>query len=188
MFMSVVDQTFQQDVATVAAAYWRRDTDTGADAPTGTGHMNGGGDIGFLVTKTALTGQGVLDCAPLILPAPDWALRLDEVAFPVGAIAHRHTHAGAGWRHLVSGELRIEADHHTTVMTTGISWFEPADTPVRAVASQTTGITRFVRCMAIPAAFMDRSTFQLASPDDGNLPRLQVTHRHFDHVVQVDAL
>jgi hypothetical protein len=188
MFMSVVDTDFARDVAPVAAAYWCAGRDNGAAAPLGVGKVNAlGGDLGFLVTAQPLTGDGVLECTSIDLPADGWALRLDEVAFPVGAIAHRHIHSGAGWRHLVSGELRIVADHNTTVMTVGDCWFEPAYAPVRAVALQASGLTRFVRCRASPLADVGRSTFQLQDPKDTELPRLQMTHRHFDHPVQVDA-
>lgn len=198
MFMSVVDRDFAQHIERVAAAFWTAAVgadEAGADSPAGRAEIGGVGDLGFVVTRAALNGVGVLGCEPLSAPTEGWALRLDEVAFPVGAVAHRHTHSGSGWRYLLRGELRIEAEqefgyeagHETAVMTTGSRWFEPALSPVRAVALQTTGITRFVRCMVIPLADVGRSTFQLATPADAQLPRLQVTHRHFDHIVQVDA-
>jgi len=93
------------------------------------------------------------------------------------------THAGSGWRHLVSGRLRIETDHGAQIIETGMSWFEPANSPVRAVALQTSGVTRFVRCMVIPQSFVGLSTFQLCNPKDAELERLQLTHRHFDHIL-----
>ncbi|AKS45342.1 Cupin domain protein [Octadecabacter temperatus] len=189
MFMSVVNRDFRQAVEPVATARWTKNVDTGCDAPLGHGDLgNGEADLCFLVTRNALSGTGVLGCDPVVLPLDGWALRLDEVAFTVGAVAHRHTHSGSGWRHLVAGTLRIEAEHDTTVMSTGDSWFEPAQSPVRAVALQERGDTRFVRCMVIPLADVGQSTFKLQSPKDADLPRLQITHRHFDHVVQVDAL
>ncbi|MBU2994020.1 cupin domain-containing protein [Octadecabacter sp. 1_MG-2023] len=185
--MSVVNQSFVQDVDAVLSAQWNVGTNTKADAAAGIATLGYDGDLRFLLTHVALSGQGVLGCSAVEMPEGDNALRVDEVAFPVGAIAHRHTHAGAGWRHLVSGDLRIEAEHDTTVMHAGDSWFEPAGSPVRAVALQTSGITRFVRCMVIPADFVGVTTFQLHDPADASLPRLQMTHRHFDHLVQVDA-
>ncbi|MEM5544943.1 cupin domain-containing protein [Sulfitobacter sp. AS92] len=188
MFMSVVSPEFDWPEDTVIAAHWRRNGDQGAGAPLGTAAIGWkAGAVGFLITRTELAGDNVLGCARLDIAQGDWALRVDEVAFPEGAIAHRHTHSGSGWRHLVSGELRIETTHGTTVMKPGDSWFEPAQTPVRAGALQQTGVTRFVRCMAIPLADVGRSTFQLVSPEDAALPRLQATHRHIDHPIQVDA-
>lgn len=188
MFMSVVNSDLVQVKDAIAAAYWTRAVDRGADAPLGVGALERGKDSrGFLVTATAMSGAGVLGCAQVAMPGQGWALRLDEVAFPVGAVAHRHTHSGSGWRCLVAGSLRIEAEDHTTIMNRGDCWFEPAHSPVRAVALHDSGTTRFVRCMVIPLADLGRSTFQLCAPKDADLPRLQVTHRHFDHTVQVDA-
>lgn len=188
MYMSVVNGSFTQVGHSIASAQWGEARDNGAQAPLGIATLGQvAGDLSFLVTSKALFGKGVLGCEAVCLPPDGWALRLDEVAFPVGAIAHRHTHSGSGWRHLVSGSLRIEAEHDTSVMNAGDSWFEPANSPVRAVALQDVGVTRFVRCMVIPLADVGRSTFQLCAPDDADLPRLQMTHRHFDHVVQLDA-
>jgi quercetin dioxygenase-like cupin family protein len=188
MYMSVVNGSFTQVDDPIASARWDTADDNGVQAPLGIGTQGqGGADFGFLVTAEALSGAGVLGCEAVSLPPNGWALRLDEVAFPVGAIAHRHTHSGSGWRHLVSGALRIEAEHDTSVMNVGDSWFEPAHSPVRAVALQGAGVARFVRCMVIPLADVGRSTFQLCTPKDAELPRLQMTHRHFDHVVQVEA-
>lgn len=187
MYMSVVNGDFSWADDPIVAAHWRRSKDVGADAALGVGGLMRGGDLGFLVTGELLAGTGVLGCEALELPQQGWALRLDEVAFPVGAIAHRHTHSGSGWRHLVTGSLRIEAAHDTTDMQPGDSWFEPSHCPVRAVALHDAGVTRFVRCMVIPLADVGRSTFQLEAPEDAELPRLQKTHRHFDHIVQADA-
>lgn len=155
--------------------------------PAGTSRIGGQGDLYFAITRAALNDTGVLGCEEITGLQMPLTLRVDEVAFPLGAIAHRHTHAGAGWRHLVSGVLRIETDHGAELIQPGMSWFEPANSPVRAVALQTAGVTRFVRCMVIPTTFEGRSTFQLCNPSDAELPRLQVTHRHLDHTLQVDA-
>lgn len=186
MFMSVVTGAVDQEVETLARAHWHDTGPAGARHPGGTATLEQGSGLGFIISHAALSGTGVKSHA-FAPPQGDWAFRIDEVAFPVGAVAHRHTHSGSGWRHLVAGSLRIEAEDHTTIMQPGDSWFEPAETPVRAVALQSTGVTRFVRCMAIPAADIGRSTFQLVNPEDAALPRLQLTHRHFDHPVQVEA-
>ncbi len=188
MFMSVVSGKFGPVDDAIIAAHWGRAVDHGFEAALGVSTLGqSGGEVAFLVTPKALSGEGVLGCKAVALPRDGWALRVDEVAFPVGAIAHRHTHTGSGWRHLVSGALRIEAVHDTAVIDPGASWFEPAHSPVRAVALHGAGFTRFVRCMVIPLADVGRSTFQLCSAKDADLPRLQLTHRHFDHVVQDDS-
>lgn len=172
----------------ILAASWHALDDKGAAAALGAAAIGTtSGDLHFSVRSEAIGSIDALGCNPVVLPAKEWALRVDEVAFPVGAVAHRHTHSGSGWRHLLSGALRIETDHDVQVMEAGMSWFEPSHSPVRAVALQTTGVTRFVRCMVIPHAFVGRSTFLLCNPNDAELPRLQMTHRHFDHIYQADA-
>ncbi|MFY0681028.1 MAG: hypothetical protein JXR13_10680 [Thalassovita sp.] len=185
MFLSVLNASLE---GADLSAGWRHCGAQDADAPLGTaGIGEQGADLIFALTDQAQTGVTVLGCHEITELAPPRALRVDEVAFPVGAIAHRHTHAGSGWRHLVSGSLRIETNHGSQIIKPGTSWFEPANSPVRAVALQTEGVTRFVRCMVIPEGYVGRSTFQLEDPKDADLPRLQVTHRHFDHVFQLDA-
>jgi len=180
MYLSVLRETpLEADLV----ASWRRGPDDTVSKPAGTAQIGGrAGDVWFAITPATLTGETVIGSEPITNPPPVWALRVDEVAFPVGAIAHRHVHTGSGWRHLVSGALRIETDEDATVMEPGMSWFEPAGSPVRAVALQTAGITRFVRCMIIPIDYADRSTFQLCDQKDASLPRLQMTHRHIDHI------
>lgn len=138
------------------------------------------GGLTFALSDQAVDGEDVLACHPCKPPGAGALLRIDEVCFPVGAIAHRHTHTGTGIRYLVRGDLRIEAEDHTQTMHAGDSWFEPAASPVRAVSLQSQGVSSFLRAMVIPAEFEGKSTFGLANPDDAGLPRLQVTHRHVD--------
>ncbi len=187
MFMTLTDMGFNQYVPSLCAGHWVEAPERGAGFPAGRALPQAGRGLGVVVTETALSGAGVLGCKAVDLPTEGWALRMDEVAFPVGAVAHRHTHSGAGWRYLVSGSLRIESAAGEQVMRKGDCWFEPENTPVRAVALHQSGITRFVRAMVIPLSAMGQSTFQLCDPSDGDLPRLQVTHRHFDQPYQVDA-
>ncbi|MDO6589989.1 hypothetical protein DS901_01735 [Loktanella sp. D2R18] len=134
----------------------------------------------FVLSEAAPAGDGVLSSHECDIPDSAKLLRVDEVCFPVGAVAHRHTHSGAGLRHLVRGALRIAAEGHTQIVSEGDSWFEPITSPVRAVALQGIGVTSFVRAMVIPASFAGKSTFALVDPADAALPRLQVTHRHID--------
>ena len=111
-------------------------------------------------------------------------LRLDQVTFPAGAIAWRHTHKGAGFRHLVNGELRIEGDHDTQNMMAGDSWFEDANSPVRAVAG-IRGYTQFIRAMIIPVEYEGKSTIQILDPEDVVKPTLQKNHRFLDQVIEL---
>ena len=180
MFMSVLT-TLPEGVDVYAS--WQATSGSGVDIPAGVGRIGGRGHLYFALSSDPLAGGSVMGCDAIQGLSEPLVLRLDEVAFPVGAVAHRHTHAGAGWRHLVSGCLRIETDHGSQVIQAGTSWFEPSNSPVRAVALQTEGETRFVRCMVIPKEYEGRSTFRLCDPKDAGLPRLQVTHRHFDHIL-----
>lgn len=183
MFLSVSRKAIE---GAALHATWRDLAVQDAALPAGTASVGiQTGDLHFAIT--AARPNEAIDSAEISHPSLEWLLRVDEVAFPVGAVAHKHTHAGSGWRHLVSGALRIETDDGAQKINPEESWFEPANSPVRAVALQSAGVTRFVRCMVIPKAFADRSTFQLCNAADAQLPRLQVTHRHFDHAPQLDA-
>lgn len=149
--------------------------------------MDPSADLIFVLSGDAISGDHVLAGQRIDWPDGPALLRVDEVCFPVGAVAHRHTHTGAGFRHLVRGLLRLETGDHNQTMGVGDSWFEPLGTSVRAVAMQDAGVTSFVRCMIVPLAFAGKSTCQLVDPADAAMPRLQMTHRHIDHPIQVDA-
>lgn len=190
MFMSITKgpQGLREDEI-LCAFSWTAVPDKGDAHPAGMAYegATAGADVVFVLSRTALKGGHVLASQPVAWPAGPALVRIDEVCFPVGAVAHRHTHSGAGFRHLVRGSLRIETAGHTQVMSVGDSWFEPTQTPVRAVAQHDHGVTSFVRCMIVPPEFEGKTTFQLANPADADLPRLQVTHRHIDHPIQVEA-
>lgn len=113
--------------------------------------------------------------------AVPFVVRLDEVAFPPGAVAYRHVHPGPGFRHLRFGHLSLSADEHSFDAQTGDTWFEPANSPVRAEARLE---SRFVRCMALPPQYLGQSTLRILDPLEVELPRHQVTHRHLDHLIE----
>jgi quercetin dioxygenase-like cupin family protein len=168
-------------VGEVALAAWSPLKDIGTAHPAGQIVATATPDtLTFALTKAEIPGGCVLASYPCAVPEGPALLRIDEVCFPVGAIAHRHTHAGVGIRYLVRGSLRVEADDHTETMQVGDSWFEAAASPVRALAQHNAGVTSFLRAMVIPAAYAGKSTFALVNPADADLPRLQVTHRHID--------
>lgn len=195
MHMSLIQGgIFSQDAAIYCTAQWTKLASTADAHPAGQGTIGEDanmpvGSLGFVLSDVPMVGDGVMASHRLDMPANagQVLVRLDEVCFPVGAVAHRHTHCGPGIRHLVRGSLRIEADDHTQVMQAGDSWFEAAQSPVRAVAMQRQGVTSFVRCMVLPVDWQGKSTFALMDAKDGQLPRLQVTHRHIDHILQLDA-
>lgn len=189
MFISLI-RDHPTGIDHVAALSWVPNAVLGDAHPAGVvadGLDRSRGGVVFVVSRLAPAGADVVACHACDMPEGPTLLRVDEVCFPVGAVAHRHTHTGAGIRHFVRGSLRIEADDHTQIMTPGDSWFEGAGSPVRAVALHDHGVTSFVRAMVIPAAYEGKSTFALMDPADADLPRLQVTHRHIDLPFQVDA-
>jgi quercetin dioxygenase-like cupin family protein len=80
----------------------------------------------------------------------EWLVRCDRVDFPPGGVAHRHVHPGAGIRRLLHGQLRIEAEDGTHTYGPGGAWYEAADYPVLATASEAQE-TAFVRVLLLPA-------------------------------------
>lgn len=190
MFMSILTADCIEDQGEIICALsWVADANMGESHPAG--HVKNGtkaeAKLIFALSHRALEGAHVLASSAIDWPIGSALFRVDEVCFPVGAIAHHHTHCGTGFRHLVRGSLRIETHDHHQIINRGDSWFEPADTPVRAVALHDIGVTSFVRAMIVPVAYDAQSTFKLVDPADAALPRLQVTHRHIDHPIQVDA-
>lgn len=184
MYMSITTGLQDFESATVMCALsWKALPQSGDIHPAGAVHVGAERDaqLVFMLSAVPFTGSHVVAQHEVAMPSVPAVMRIDEVCFPVGAIAHRHTHSGAGLRHLVRGTLRIETATNTQIKKVGDSWFEPVATPVRAVALQDVGVASFVRCMIVPASFVGKSTFQLVNPEDSNLPRLQVTHRHIDH-------
>lgn len=176
--LSLIRSTHAPSDALIAC-YWRDTGGTAAAEPMGHGALGAGGDLVF-----ALTAQPVghaLCAAEVRTPIGPALLRLDEVAFPQGAIAYRHIHPGPGIRTLVQGGLRLISDHDTQVMTEGDSWFEAANTPVRA-ENMYAGVTRFVRAIILPVALEGRPSIQVLAHEDLAQPKLQVTHRHIDHI------
>lgn len=152
-----------------------------------------GGDcaswLRFALTRAAPVTTGTcLTTAIIDLPPGPVLLRLDQVSFPPGAIAYRHVHAGAGIRYLDRGALHLQADDHAFDAAPGDSWFEGADSPVRATASEDAAETRFLRFMALPAAYLGKPSIRILDAADAALPRRQTTLRHFERLVQRDAL
>lgn len=111
-------------------------------------------------------------------------LRLDQVDFPPGAVAYKHTHPGPGIRYLVSGALQIESDHGVQNFSQGEAWFEDANSPVQATASEHEK-SCFVRLLLLPAEFAGQATLTLVNPEDTNKPRLQSNTRYFDKEITI---
>lgn len=113
--------------------------------------------------------------------------RLDQVSFPIGSCAYRHVHHGAGIRYLKKGELEITSDHATDLIKTGMAWFEPSHSPVRATP-QNEEPASFIRAMLIPKNFEGKPTIKYLNAEDEARPKFQTTQRFFDQVVLFDNL
>jgi hypothetical protein len=106
-------------------------------------------------------------------PSVDWLARCDRVDFPPGSVAHRHVHPGPGIRYLLFGALQIERPGGgAQTIEPGEAWFEDADDPVRAVASETMD-TAFVRVLLLPREWAGRRTIRYLDPADEEKPKLQ---------------
>ena len=160
----------------------------GDDDPLPIGQDVGPGAwLRFDITSGKLRSDGqVLETHIVTVPDGPVLMRVDQVTFPPGAIAYRHVHAGAGIRLLDRGELHLSADDHDFVRHPGESWFEAANSPVKAVASKAIG-ARFIRFMAVPPELAGKSTIRILDPADAERPRLQATHRFFERMLHVDA-
>jgi len=92
-------------------------------------------------------------------PFARWVIRCDRVDFPLGGVAHRHTHPGPGIRYLLSGEIEIETDGRSTLYAPGGAWFESGSDPVVARASSHVE-TSFVRALVLPAEWAGKRTIR----------------------------
>ncbi len=190
MFMSLTSGQCDFSHSSVQHAFsWSALPDMDTTSPAGKVGLgaSASADLVFVLSGEAIEGAHVFASQAVTWPMGPALLRIDEVCFPVGAVAQRHTHSGAGFRHLICGSLQLETVGNTQLMEPGDTWYEPTDTPVKAISRHQVAFTRFVRCMVIPLKYEGKSTFQLVAPADAELPRLQVTHHHLDQAVYVEA-
>jgi quercetin dioxygenase-like cupin family protein len=92
-------------------------------------------------------------------PFASWIVRCDRVDFPLGGIAHRHTHPGPGIRYLLHGELEIDTEGRSAFYGPGAAWFESGPDPVVARASSHVA-TSFVRVLVLPAEWAGKRTIR----------------------------
>jgi hypothetical protein len=105
-------------------------------------------------------------------PSVAWLMRLDQVDFPPGGVAYRHTHPGPGIRYLLFGAIRIESGGVTHEYGPSEPWFESGPEPVFAAASATEP-TAFVRAMLLPEEWRGKRTIRYVDPADEEKPKLQ---------------
>lgn len=92
-------------------------------------------------------------------PFAQWVVRCDRVDFPLGGVAHLHTHPGPGIRYLLAGEIEIETEGRSTFYGPGGAWFESGPDPVIARASAHVE-TSFVRALVLPAEWAGKRTIR----------------------------
>jgi quercetin dioxygenase-like cupin family protein len=119
----------------------------------------------------AETSSGAKLSAPVELDG-EQLIRLDTVSFPPGGVAYLHVHRGPGLRVLLSGEIRIDTDGHSTTYGPLEAWFEAGPIPVFAAASETAP-TAFVRCMVLPAELLGKRSLRYVRDEDADKPKLQ---------------
>lgn len=177
-------------------------TGSGTDVSSSDTIVNRGSDtaiiLRFIISVKPLvaenaTDENKIDCQ-LIFSTPfsiasssEMLLRLDQVDFPPRAVAYRHTHPGPGIRYLVDGGLTLVSDHNEQTIKRGEAWFEDANSPVKAIATEDCS-SYFVRTMLLPLEFEGRSTFTLCGSADADKPRKQSNIRHFEKRINMSEI
>jgi quercetin dioxygenase-like cupin family protein len=105
-------------------------------------------------------------------PWAEYVVRCDRVDFPPGAVAYRHVHPGPGIRCLLAGALRIEEAGGSRTYGPFDAWFEGAEHPVVASASESAD-TAFVRVLLLPGEWRGRRTIRYLEPEDEERPARQ---------------
>ena len=105
------------------------------------------------------------------LPQGALLLRGDSVAFPPGGCAYPHRHQGPGIRCLIEGGIRIDTAGRSTSYGPGGAWYESGPEPVFAQVADR--VSRFIRVMILPRAFLGKSSLQFVDSADATKPRAQ---------------
>jgi hypothetical protein len=118
-------------------------------------------------------GEGAKLAAEIELDrSREWLMRCDRVDFPAGSVAYRHVHPGPGIRCLLAGSLTIATDGGSRTYGPGEAWFEDAEYPVVATASEAEA-TAFVRVMLLPREWAGKRSIRYLDPADEERPKLQ---------------
>ena len=110
-------------------------------------------------------------------------VRCDRIDFPLGEIAHRHTHPGPGIRYLLHGELEIETEGRAAFYGPGGAWFETGPYPVVARASSHVE-TSFVRVLVLPAEWAGKRTIRYVDAVDESTPK-QSASVYLEHPISI---
>jgi quercetin dioxygenase-like cupin family protein len=118
----------------------------------------------------------------ITIPGDKTGIRLDIVTFPPGTRAYRHLHSSCGIRYIVRGMLEINTNESIDLMEQGHAWFEAANSPVLAIASEEVE-TQFVRVMVLPPEYHGKLTITYVDPADDAKPRENQNKRLLDKIV-----
>jgi hypothetical protein len=111
-------------------------------------------------------------------------MRLDRVSFPLGGEALTHTHAAAGVRCLLEGNLLIESLGHRYRVWPGDPWVEHGPDSVYAKASEQ-HLSSFVRVMIVPEQYKGRSTITYVKAEDQEKPKSQSYKRYLEEPISL---
>jgi len=115
-------------------------------------------------------------------PSTGWIMRLDQIDFDPGGVAHRHTHPGPGIRYLLFGEITIDSEGEVTTYGPGEPWFERGPDPVLATTTQD-GPTAFIRVLVLPEEWAGKRTIRYVDPADADKPKTQRPTVHSEQPV-----
>jgi hypothetical protein len=109
-------------------------------------------------------------------------MRLDRVSFPLGGEALTHTHAAAGVRCLLEGNLLLKSLGHRYRVWPGDPWVEHGPDSVYAKASELQ-LSSFVRVMIVPEQYRGRSTITYVHAEDQEKPKSQSYKRYLEESI-----
>jgi hypothetical protein len=111
-------------------------------------------------------------------------MRLDRVSFPLGGEALTHTHAAAGVRCQLEGNLLLESLGHRYRVWPGDPWVEHGPDSVYAKASEHQ-LSSFVRVMIVPEQYKGRSTITYVKAEDQEKPKSQSYKRYLEEPISL---
>lgn len=111
-------------------------------------------------------------------------MRLDRVSFPLGGEALTHTHAAAGVRCQLEGNLLLESLGHRYRVWPGDPWVEHGPDSVYAKASEHQ-LSSFVRVMIVPEQYKGRSTITYVKAEDQEKPKSQTYKRYLEEPISL---
>ena len=111
-------------------------------------------------------------------------MRLDRVSFPLGGEALTHTHAAAGVRCQLEGNLLLESLGHRYRVWPGDPWVEHGPDSVYAKASEHQ-LSSFVRVMIVPEQYKGRSTITYMKAEDQEKPKSQSYKRYLEEPISL---